>query len=466
MEYLVPLWEHQKKAVELSKSQTSFALFMETGTGKTATLINILRTLFTKNKRIGKTLIFSPPITLSNWHREWGVHSKIQEQVCVLKGSGAKRLKDFLKGDKKIYITNYEALLMEPLFEAFLKWEPEVLVGDESHKTKDIKARRTKQFILLSDIAKHKYLLTGTPVLNTPMDIFSQFRALDGGETFGKNFFAFRATYFYDANASMPRDRYFPNWKIRPGAIEEINEKIYTKAYRVRKEECLDLPPLVKQVHEVELSPEQARAYEEMKQDFITTIRGETCVATLAITKALKLMQIVSGFVNAEKASVRMKWTPRQLALQELLETLCIEHKVLVWAVFKENYRQIAEVCDALKLKFVEVHGEVSEKDREVAVKNFQKDPETKVFIGHPGSGGIGINLVEASYSIWYSRNFSLEQDIQAEARNYRAGSEQHVKITRIDLVARGTIDEEITKRLANKQAISDRVLQEIASLI
>jgi hypothetical protein len=87
----------------------------------------------------------------------------------------------------------------------------------------------------IADRAEYRYLLTGTPILNSPLDIFSQYRALDSGKTFGKSFFAFRAHYFYDKNANMPRHVHFPNWQIRPTSYDELNEKIYAKAMRVEK---------------------------------------------------------------------------------------------------------------------------------------------------------------------------------------------------------------------------------------
>lgn len=83
--------------------------------------------------------------------------------------------------------------------------------------------------------------------------------------------------------------------------------------------------------------------------------------------------------------------------------------------------------------------------------------------MGHPGSGGIGINMVIASYSIFYSRNFSLEQDLQAEARNHRGGSEIHAKVTRINLIAKGTIDEIVADALKNKVQIGENILNKIA---
>lgn len=467
MEELVRLWSHQRKAVEAAKDKASYGLFLEVGTGKSATLINILRHKYKKHGVVLRTLIFSPPITLQNWYREWGMHSKIQSKVCVLYGSETARLKEFEKQEADIYVTNYEALLMKKLYKAFQEWGVSCVVSDESHKIKDVRAKRTKLLIELSDQATYKYILTGSPILNTPMDIFSQYRFLDGGLTFGKNFFSFRATYFYDANASMPRDRYFPNWKIRPGALEQINTLIYEKAMRVKKEDCLDLPPLVKETYPVEMSPEQAKAYNEMKRDFITYINDTACVASLALTKAGKLLQICSGFLNLdENTTHEFKSNPRQQALSELLETICVENKVLVWACYRRNYAQIARVCESLGLQYVEVHGETPSKSKQEAVDRFTKDPTCKVFIGHPGSAGIGINLVEASYSIWYSRSFSLEYEIQAEARNYRGGSEIHEKITRIDLVTPDSIDEYVMKALANKVQIGEKVLRDLASQI
>jgi len=212
----------------------------------------------------------------------------------------------------------------------------------------------------------------------------------------------------------------------------------------------------------------QAQIYREMKRDFIAYIEDQACVASLAITKALRLQQIVSGYVAVEtmdgRKQIRLKDNPRAVALTGLLEEITTHSKVIVWAVFKENYQIIREVCDDLGVKYVELHGEVTQKKREEAVEAFNNSSDISVCIGHPGSGGIGINLTSASYSIFYSRGFSLEHDLQAEARNHRGGSEIHDKITRIDLVCPGTIDELILDKLASKQAINEKIVKEIAA--
>ena len=463
------LWAHQIDAVEKSLKSDSYAFFMDPGVGKTATTIRSICERMNMLQRYHKVLIFAPPVVLSNWRREFKVFSEIDpSQVVVVYGPGKARAKLIEETKSKILITNYESLLMKEVFEALKKWAPDVIVFDESHRIKNPQASRTKKAIELADKAKHKYLLTGTPILNSPMDLFAQFRALDGGDTFGKNFFIFRAKYFYDKNAGMPKHMHFPDWRLRPGSLDLFNLIIHRKGSIARKAECLELPPLVKKRIEVELSPAQKRAYEEMKEDFITFFEGGASVAQLAITKALRLQQILSGFIRIDNGDTQVdapfEDNPRATALKEILSNILesTEEKVIIWAVFKQNYKDIAHVCNELNAKFVELHGEVSGKNRDESVNSFNDDPNVRVLIGHPGSGGIGVNLVAASYSIFYSRSFSLEFDIQAEARNYRGGSERHSSITRIDLVAADTLDDIILRRLASKQQITEHVLKNI----
>jgi SNF2 family DNA or RNA helicase len=301
------------------------------------------------------------------------------------------------------------------------------------------------------------------------MDIFAQYRILDGGTTFGKNYFIFRATYFVDRNAGMPASKHFPDWRLREGALEQIHKLIQPSSMVVKKADCLDLPPLVKQTYYTALAKDQRRLYEDMKRDLIAYVGTDACVATLAITKALRLQQIVSGYISltsddgGDPRNVSIKDNPRAETLKELLSEITPGAKCLVWAVFRENYATIRKVCESLGVRYVEVHGEVTAANRQKAVDAFNNEEDVRVFIGHPGSAGIGINLVSASYSIFYSRNFSLENDLQAEARNYRGGSEVHEKVTRIDLVAKDTIDELISEALAKKQTISDKVLLNIS---
>ena len=469
---IVPMWEHQRKAVNIAKDRTHYGFFFQQGAGKSCAVINTLRHIYLEQGRVLRTLVLCPPIVIENWKREFLMHSKINARyICTLTGPGKKRLELLRLGKAHIYITNYESLLMKEVYATIRTWRPQILIVDESHKCKSIKTRRSKLTALLANEAWYKFLLSGTPVLNSPLDLFQQFKIMDGGATFGKNFYAFRAKYFYDKNALMPRDRYFPNWQVREGALDAINREISKKSMRVKKSECLDLPPLVKQSVFVELSPEQQRLYKQMKNDFITYINSQACVAQIALTKALRLQQIVSGFAvvegeEGERQNIIIKNNPRASALEELLSEIAPYHKVIVWCVFKQNYTTAREICEGLKLEYVECHGDIPTKKKFENVDRFNNEKDCRVFIGHPGSGGIGINLTSASYCIFYSRNFSLENDLQAEARNHRGGSEIHDKITRIDIVAKDTIDEAVLQRLHSKVEISERVLRDIVGEI
>jgi SNF2 family DNA or RNA helicase len=461
------LWSHQLEAVAKAKDRNDFALFFETGTGKTATAISILKSWCDRDQAKLKTLILCPPIVVRQWKEEIAKYSSFERSTVLLEGPGAKRLKTFSDQAQvnQIFITNYETLLMRPVFEEFVKTHLDVLICDESHKLKSPDVKRSKLAALLSKRVKRKIIMTGTPVLNTPMDLFSQFLVLDNGVTFGQNFFVFRATYFYDKNAGMPKHSYFPNWQPRPGLEEKIQALIGPKSLRVKKSECLDLPPLVKKEIPVELAKEQLCAYQEMRDELVAYLDDKVCVASMALTKLLRLQQIVTGFVSVEspegdeRTVHRFKDVPRVQALHDVLEDVVPHHKVLVWACFKENYEQIRGVCERLGVGYVEITGERTETQKRQSVESFRQDDGVRVCIANPKAGGVGLNLIEASYSVYFSRTYSLEDDIQSEARNYRGGSERHARITRIDLVTRRSVDEIILAALKQKQNIAENLL-------
>lgn len=467
-----PLWQHQIKAIGMAGISRDLGLFFEQGTGKSRTAIEVLRRRYAVHGRVMRTLIFAPIIVCQNWKDEFAKFSKIQPRdVVVLTNAGKARTRDFIKavGDDlkagKIIVTNYEAVQMPELYKLILSWKPEILIVDESQKCKSHSSKRAKLITAIADMAEHRYILTGTPILNSPMDIFQQFRILDGGETFGKNFFGFRATYFSDANDKWKgKQSYYPKWQITPENLDRIQDKISKKAIRVLKSECLDLPPLVRQEYAVQLSKEQERMYKEMRDEYLAFIQKNkdeprAVVAQLAITKALRLQQIVSGFAKDEHGMVHRMQCPRLDALEDLLEAITPGAKVIVWSVFKENYNMIAELCKKLGIEWRAIHGDISNADRITGMQDFRENPSVRVMIANQAAGGAGINLVEASYSIYYSKGFSLEQDLQSEARNHRGGSEMHDKITRIDLVAKGTIDDLVTTALKEKQQVADKIL-------
>jgi SNF2 family DNA or RNA helicase len=468
IEPIVKLWTHQINGVLAATmpEPRSYAFFFDVGTGKSATMVNVLRHIFLHHGGIMNTLILAPVAVLKNWEKEIATHSTGVQHVEILSGPVTKRVKKILAakimGKKKIFVTNYDALTNKALPKALLEWGPQVLVCDESQRVKNPAAVRTKAVTTLADVCRYKYLLSGTPITNSPMDIYSQFRILDGGETFGKNFFTFRNTWFYDANAGMPTQKHFPDWRPRPGVYAAFNKMIYEKAMRAIKSECLDLPPFIRTTRHVELSAEQKALYTRMKQDWVAYIDDKAFVAQIALTKALRMQQIISGFCTDDEGGCHViKTNPRLAALAEMLEDMHTQHKIIVWACFKENYRTISQVCEKLKIPYRMLIGGMSDVERNAAMTEFESDSKIRVMIANQGAGGVGINLISSDVSIYFSKTYSLEQDLQSEARNYRGGTEKlHTKVTRIDLVAPDTIDEVVNEALAKKLNASEAILK------
>lgn len=275
------------------------------------------------------------------------------------------------------------------------------------------------------------------------------------------NYFAYRATYFKDQNAGMPRDRYYPGWVARPEKVPELQQLVDAVSYRITKAEALSLPPLVRKQIYVSLNAAQARHYKEMERDFLTYCNEEACVTNTAISKLLRLQQITSGLLQLTSVDdLRIIGSEKLGALRELLEELCPTHKVIVWSHWKPTYGEIARVCDELGFNFVSLTGDTPHKERGENERAFNEDPKVRVLIGNQGAGGIGINLQAASYMIYYSKTYNLEHDIQSEARCYRAGSEVHNKITRIDLVTKDTIEETIEEALCKKMKVGELIMK------
>jgi len=482
MTELRALWAHQQREADraLEDGRTHYGLLMEQGTGKTGAMIDILRRLYTRHGRPLKTLIICPQIVIKNWEEEFGYFSNCQKYVQTLTGTTPRRIAQIQTPGKHIFVTNFEALhsCKDLLWTTKTRGKEEirvpvphgweVIIVDESHRISSPSAQSTKMAWKLGDKAHYRYILSGTPVLDgVGGDIFAQFRFLDLGTTFGTYIGAFKREWMVDMNAGMPSVRYFPDWKLKPGGDVQLNELIYRKAGRVEKKDCLTLPPLVMKQIKIELSSEQRRHYDEMKHALITYLSEDACVAQTAMTKALRLLQITSGFMKLEDDEgtiVSFKGNPRAAALADILAD-ARGVKTIVWAVFKENYRAIADVCTKLGRKATFLTGEQTHDEKVRAVTDFcTGDHDT--LIANPGAGGTGVNLVEAPLAVWYSRNHRLEHRLQALARNHRGGSDMHDKVTNIDIVAESTLDEHVLSCLDRKEDVAQAILSWRAQLL
>lgn len=460
---MIELRTHQVVPVDMADRVNSLALFMEAGTGKTAVVVRILSKDFNKRRRIRRTLIFAPLAVCAQWPREFERFSKMPlEKVHVLTESGAKRTKKLqeiiAKNQACVIITNYESVQIKGFYEALLKFSPEILVCDESHRLKDSQAKRSKAIYPLAQAADRCFLLTGTPAPNSLLDLFGQYKALDPS-IFGPGFWSFRSRYFYDRNAG--RQFSYPDWQPQPWAEKEIGEKLKQTSYQVKRKDCLSLPPLTLIPVPCDMAPGQRKAYEEMKKEFMTSLKGEIMSSDFEMVKTLRMQQILTGFIQPDEKEEPIWFDdlPRLDALMEKIEA-CGKEKQIIWTVFRPTYHRIAKELEKRGLKYTFLTGEQTTDAEKQANKRAFTEGDAQILIANPAAAGEGIDgLQVAPYSHFYMRGWSLLHYLQALARNYRGGSEQHTKVCHFHYYVRGTLDEVLAKALIYKENVQESVL-------
>lgn len=448
----IDLWSHQDKSIERCRGRNYFALFHDMGTGKTVTAICIYVYKCIEEKRVLPLLVICPSMTVNGWQREFKkiAPPKLFERVAALTGSHQQKLKILGNPKKRIFITNTETLNTKT-WATIANYGFQFLIVDESHNFKNPQAKRTAKIFKVADRASYKLIMTGTPAPNSPLDIWAQMRILST-QLFGDDYFVWRGRFFYDKNRKMPDNIYFPDWRPLPGAKEKLNRILSFNAYRVKKTDVLDLPPFVHESVEVELTAQQRRIYSEMESTFVSYLNSEAMVAETVLAQLTRLQQVVAGIFTDDQGNVTTFPSQKLNALQELLETLCSEHKVIVWTHFRPTYGMIEEVCRKLELPYVKLTGEESRKQKDINRQKFIDDDKIRVAIASQQAAGTGTDgLQVSSYAIYYSKTYNLVHDTQSQDRIYRGGSEQHEKVTRIDIVARNTTDEKINEALRSK---------------
>lgn len=456
--FITKPFKHQEELFYKIKDLPYFALLHDMGTGKSKLLIDLMRYHLNTDSKV---LIVCPNSVTHNWRKEIKIHARpeLYSKSVVLEGDKESRI-SLLKLPYNVFIINFEGLKVLEKELLDVPWH--IVIIDEAQRIKSHKAQQTKIAIKIGDRSKIKYIATGTPILNSMLDIFCLYRFLDGGLLFGPNFFSFRNRYFKDINAGWKAKKgYYPKWVPADGLEDEIHGLIYTCSDRKLKSECLDLPPQVFEALPVPMTKEQEKAYAEMTKELIVFLdSGEAAVAQTALVKILRLSQITSGFLTTDTGSIIDIPSNKMKALTETIESIQ-PAKVIVWAHYRHDIERIFETLK--EYNPVMIYGGSDE--RQAKIDRFQNDPNCKVFIGQPHSCGLGVTLTAASYCIYYSLSYSLEDRLQSLARCHRAGSEIHEKITVIDLVCPGTIDEVILSALNSKEDLSRNVIDLIKAV-
>jgi len=456
-------YDHQRKAFYLSRDKEAFALLMEQGTGKTKVIIDNAAYLYGRDE-ISALVVIAPNGVHRNWlskeipaHMPEWCHYKSVFYYSGINAKDTVKFNEVISAQDclRIFAFNCESFVSKKAVEFMYKVimsNKVMLVVDESSRIKTPGAKRTKVITKFAKDVKYKRIMTGTPVTKGPEDVYSQFKFLDPFILGYDSYYSFRARYCVMGGYENKQIVSYNN-------VDELTNSIEGHSFRVLKKDCLDLPEKIYQRHPVELSKNQRKLYDQLRKDFVTELEGEHLSAPEAITRLLRMQQIICGWFPTEEGGMEIdEKNTRLTALIDLLPD--IECKVIIWARFKRDIKAIGE---ALGDKAVSYYGEVSNDDREIAVDRFQNDPKVRYFIGQPQSGGIGLTLTAAECAIYYSNSFDLETRMQSEDRCHRIGTKNNV--TYIDFESPKTIDTKIINALREKKNLADTITKDPTSL-
>jgi len=461
-------YAHQLTALEKSWNRDTFAYFMEMGTGKTKVLIDNVSMLYDKG-RIDGALIIAPKGVVGTWYnQELPTHLPDHiENVTVLWQSNInkkqeEKLKTLFEIETALHILimNVEAFSTDKgrLFASkFLRSHKSIVAIDESTTIKNPKAKRTKNILSLSPLAKYRRVMTGSPVTKNPLDLYTQCQFLDINHLGHESYYSFRNRYALMKSANISGRSI--NLVVGYQNLGELSDKLKPFSYRVLKEDCLDLPDKIYMKREIQLTDEQKKLYKQMRQQALATLNGKTVTTMTALTQLMRLHQITCGHFSADDGTIQEVKNNRLSELIDVLEE--VEGKAIIWAHYQHDVMNIFKLLEEKYGPGSAVHyyGKTLPEQRDYAIKNFKNNDKVRFFIGTPQTGGYGITLVQANTVIYYSNGYDLEKRMQSEDRAHRIG--QKSAVTYVDIIAQETVDTKIVKALRKKIDIASKVMGE-----
>lgn len=435
-----------------------FGELFEMGCGKTLTTIAVAGALYNLGK-IDRVLVVAPTSVCSVWPHDLNQFATFPWEARVLLGDKKKRLKALNELENwpfkalRIAVINYESTHREGIFEALAAYKPDLIVCDESQRIKNPSAAQSKALHKLGDAAPFRMILSGTPVQNNAVDLYSQYRFLDPA-VYGANFYAFKNRYCIMGGYGQHQIVGYRN-------MDELVEKEHSVAYRVTKEECLDLPQQTFINRYVQFTDAEQAIYEQLrKSSFLELETGENVTATTILTMYLRLMQLTGGFLTADESTRPKQVNTAKLdALADIVDDYVVDagKKLVIFARFRAEIAAIENLLRLRKIQYGSIYGDVPMEERGKIVEDFQTNPDTKVFVAQIQTAGLGITLHAASTAVFYSYDYNYANYAQALARIHRIG--QHLTVTYIHLVVDGSIDEKILAALENKEDMAKTVV-------
>ncbi|HEM5054993.1 TPA: DEAD/DEAH box helicase [Streptococcus suis] len=431
------------------------AVILDMGMGKTATTLSAVNELMFDRFEVTKVLVIAP-LRVANtvWSDEIEQWSELRHLRYSKIVGTPKQRKEALQKEADIYIVNRENLpwLVEQC-SPYFKWD--MVVIDELSSFKSWQSKRFKAFMAMRPYMKRIVGLTGTPSSNGLMDLFAEFKVIDGGERLGRFIGEFRSRYFEEGrrNGNIVYE-YIP----MDYAECQIQDKISDITISMKALDYLDMPELISTKKLVRMTEKEKEKYIQFKKEYVLSeLDGLEVTAANAASLTNKLVQLSNGAVYSDAHTVVLLHEQKLDALEDILESANGE-PVLVAYWFKHDLARIIGRLEKLKVK-----NRVLKTEEDIREWNKGNVP---VGLLHPAGAGHGLNLQKGGHHlVWFGLTWSLELYQQTNARLWRQGQEAETVVIQ-HIVTEGTIDEEILKALENKDAQQERLIEAVKAQV
>lgn len=448
---------YQRAAFEAIKDLEYAAVFHEQGLGKTKIAIDLLL-YWIRETSIDTVLIVTKKQLIQNWMREFEMHTSIHP--LVLSTNKGNNYLVFC-GPARVVITNFEVVVSEQeRFNVYLKTRNVAIIIDESAKLKNPKAKLTQLFWKLAPMFKKRVIMTGTPVANRPYDIWAQVFFLDQGKSLGSDFNEFKrlTDLSNELTSSIMLQSKF---EIQ---VSSIYEKIKLFTVRETKDRgIIELPNKVYVQERIDFEAEQENLYNKICEELIYEIfKNDKLIVDDSSAIVKRLLRLVQATSNPRLVDERYAGkSAKEDILDHIIKNIIRKgEKCIVWSSFINNIDSFAQRYK--EYGSVKIHGKMNIIDRNKAVEKFRTE-DCKVLFATPAAAKEGLTLTMANHVIFYDRNFSLDDYLQAQDRIHRISQKKTCYIHNI--IINGSIDEWIDILLDSKQHAAELAQGDIGLL-
>lgn len=491
------LFPHQRAGVAFLATARRALLADEPGLGKTAQTIRAIKKL-SETEEVFPALIVCPNTLKKNWEREFGMWWP-DVRVQVIKGSAGQRRKQF-ETDADIYVINWESLRGHSKLASYgsialarcvecgghdesvtqnrcevhkrelNEFDFKAVVADEIHRSKDPKSKQTRALWAATGNADIRFALTGTPIANNVLDLWSILHWLSPNEWPSK-------TRWIDRMIDTMLNAFGGMMVIgvKPHMNDEFYATINPRMRRMLKARVLPwLPPVLKERRDVEMSTKQKKAYKQMLEVMIAELEdGGAVVAPSALTQTTRLLQFASSYaeisIDEISGEMRTVLTEPSCKVDALMDDIKNgdfgDDSVAVCAVSRQLIELLSRALTDAKISHGLITGAQDEDERQKAVDDFQSG-KIKWILFTAQAGGVGITLTAARRLVMLQRPWSLVDYKQALDRVHRIGSEIHDSIVIMDYVTEGTIEERVIDVLDTKADNFENIVKDKHQLL